>query len=129
MRPDPIKRIDTAFFWDACEQGKFVVQKCEPCNTLWHPPRPMCPKCHSVEKTHQKLSGKGVIMSWVRQVRPASYGFENSPFVILVELNEGLRVVSNLISDSVPVIGEIVEVDFEKTVGGKSVPIFKRVVD
>jgi uncharacterized OB-fold protein len=61
-------------------------------------------------------------------VRPASYGFENSPFVILVELDEGLRIVSNLISDSVPVIGDIVEVDFEKTVGGKSVPIFKRVV-
>jgi len=27
------------------------------------------------------------------------------------------------------VIGDTVEVDFEKTVGGKSVPIFKRVVD
>jgi uncharacterized OB-fold protein len=88
----------------------------------------MCPKCHSIEKTYQKLTGKGVVISWVRQVRPASYGFENSPFVILVELDEGLRIVSNLISDSVPVIGDIVEVDFEKTVGGKSVPIFKRVV-
>jgi uncharacterized OB-fold protein len=88
----------------------------------------MCPKCHSIEKTHQRLTGRGVVISWVKQVRPASYGFESSPFVILVELDEGLRIVSNLISVSVPVIGDIVEVDFEKTIGGKSVPIFKRVV-
>ena len=27
MRPDPILRIDTAFFWEACERGEFVAQK------------------------------------------------------------------------------------------------------
>lgn len=125
MRPDPIQRIDTAFFWDACARGEFVAQKCEPCNKLWHPPRPMCPDCHSVEKTTQALSGKATVLSWARQVRPASFGFEESPFVILVELEEGLRMVSNFDSDTPPDIGMAVEVGFAQTKSGKAVPIFK----
>jgi len=99
MRPDPIQRIDTAFFWEACERGEFVVQTCEPCKTLWHPPRPMCPDCHSVEKTTQTLSGKGTVLSW--------------------------RMVSNLEGAAPPVIGMAVTVDFAKTSGGKAVPVFK----
>lgn len=126
MRPDPIQRIDTAFFWDACERGEFVAQKCEPCNKLWHPPRPMCPDCHSLEKSTQKLSGKAKVLSWVRQVRPGSFGFQESPFVILVELEEGLRMVSNLDEVEAPMIGMDVEVAFAKTSGGKSVPVFKK---
>ena len=66
-------------------------------------------------------------MSWVRQVRPESYGFKKSPIVILVELEEGLRMVSNLVGDTPPDIGDKVEVDFEKTVGGNAVPVFKKV--
>jgi len=128
VRPDPIQRIDTAFFWDACERGEFVAQKCEPCNKLWHPPRPMCPDCHSLEKSTAKLSGKAKVLSWARQVRPASYGFEHSPVVILVELEEGLRMVSNLVGDEPPKIGDAVEVDFAQTTGSKAVPVFKKVV-
>ena len=127
MRPDPIQRIDTAFFWDACERGEFVAQKCEPCNKLWHPPRPMCPDCHSVEKAQQKLSGKAKLLTWARQVRPGSFGFPESPIVILVELEEGLRMLSNLEgmnADDIE-IGMDLMVDFAKTSGGKSVPVFR----
>lgn len=126
MRPDPVQRIDTSFFWEACERGEFVAQKCEPCDKLWHPPRPMCPDCHSLERSFAKLSGKGTILSWVRQVRPASYGFDKSPIVILVQLEEGLRIVSNIVGDTPPEIGDSVHVAFEKTAGGKAVPVFKK---
>jgi uncharacterized OB-fold protein len=126
MRPDPILRIDTAFFWDGCERGEFLAQKCAACHKLWHPPRPICPDCHSLEKSTQKLSGKGTVLSWVRQVRPASFGFKDSPFVILVELEEGLRMISNLNEESPPLIGMAVEVEFAKTSGGKAVPVFKK---
>jgi len=65
-------------------------------------------------------------MSWVRQVRPASFGFKESPFVILVELEEGLRFVSNYESEDAPEIGMAVQVDFAKTSSGKAVPVFKK---
>jgi len=126
MRPDPIERIDSAFFWAACERGEFVVQKCEPCNKLWHPPRAICPQCHSTDKTEEKLSGQGVVLSWARQVRPASFGFKESPWIILVELDEGVRFVSNLESETAPEYGMRVSVEFAETSGGKAVPVFKK---
>ena len=124
MRPDPIPRIDSKFFWDACKRGELVVQKCEPCNKLWHPPRAICPTCHSIEKTEQKLSGKGTVLSWCRQIRPASFLFAESPWVILVELDEGVRMLSNLEGDQAPEFGQRVMVDFAKTSGGHAVPVF-----
>lgn len=127
MRPDPIQRIDSAFFWEACERGELVAQKCEKCDVLWHPPRPMCPTCHTTDKATQKLSGRGKLLSWVRQVRPASFGFPESPVACLVELEEGIRLVSNLEgveTDDIK-IGMALEVDFAKTSGDKSVPIFR----
>ena len=127
MRPDPIQRIDSAFFWEACERGELVVQKCEPCNKLWHPPRTICPLCHSTEKTQAKLSGQGKVMSWARQVRPASFGFKESPWVVLVELDEGVRFVSNLESEAAPEFGMRVSVEFAETSGGKAVPVFRAV--
>ena len=125
MRPDPIQRIDSAFFWEACERGELVVQKCEPCNKLWHPPRAICPQCHATQKTEQKLSGLGIVLSWARQVRPASFGFKESPWIILVELDEGVRFVSNLESETAPEYGMRVSVEFAETSGGKAVPVFK----
>ena len=127
MRPDPIQRIDTAFFWEACERGQLVAQKCPTCDVLWHPPRPICPTCHSTEKTIEKLSGKGKLLSWVRQVKPGAFGFPVSPVSSLVELDEGVRLVSNLEGTEVNDIrvGMAVKVEFAETTGGKAVPVFR----
>ena len=133
MRPDPIIRIDTAFFWEACERGEFVAQKFnfkrqgEDCKTLWHPPRPMCPKCYSTEKEVQQLSGFGTVVSWCVAVRPQAFGFEESPIAALIELDEGIRFVSNVedVNEEDMDIGMRVKVAFADTSGGKKVPIFK----
>jgi hypothetical protein len=126
MRPDPIQRIDSAFFWEACERGELVVQKCQGCNSRFHPPRPICPNCHSTEKAPDKLSGRAKLLSWVRQVKPAAFGFPESPIAILVELDEGFRLVSNLEGVAVEdiKIGMALKVGFAKTSGGKAVPVF-----
>jgi uncharacterized OB-fold protein len=125
MRPDPIQRIDSAFFWKGCEEGKLLAQKFEGSDRLWHPPRPMCPITHTTKKTYVELSGKGTVISWAKQIRPASFGFADSPFVILVELEEGLRMLSNFESETPPEFGMAVEVDFAQTSGKKAVPIFR----
>jgi len=64
-------------------------------------------------------------MSWARQVRPASFGFKESPWVVLVELDEGVRFVSNLESEAAPEFGMRVSVEFAETSGGKVVPVFR----
>lgn len=126
QRPDPVQRIDTAFFWEACERGELVAQKCPACDALWHPPRPMCPTCHSTEKEIEKLSGKGKVLSWVKQVHPPAFFFPESPIAALVELEEGIRLVSNVVGIASEEMrnGLAVEVGFEKTQGGNAVPVF-----
>lgn len=131
MRPDPIQRIDSAFFWEACERGELVAQKFQGSDKLWHPPRPMCPVTHTTEKGEQKLSGRAKLLSWVRQVRVPAFGFKEAPIAILVELEEGLRMVSNLegVEPEDIEIGMDLMVDFAETSGGKAVPIFRAVKD
>lgn len=126
-RPDPVQRIDSAFFWDACKRGELVAQECGGCSKLWHPPRPMCPNCHSTEKRERKLSGKGKIMAWTIPVHPPAFGFAAPPVVALVELEEGLRMISNIEGGDPRSlkIGDKVTVAFAPTSGGHAVPVFK----
>ena len=62
-------------------------------------------------------------------VRPQAFGFEESPIAALIELDEGLRFVSNVedVNEEDMDIGIRVKVAFADTSGGKKVPIFKPV--
>ena len=54
---------DTAFFWEALREHKLLIQRCTSCSTLRHPPRPMCPKCNSLQWETLASSGRGVVYS------------------------------------------------------------------
>jgi len=125
-RPDPIMSLDGAFFWKAAEEGRFVAQKCCGCGALLHPPRSICPNCLCFEQAEQELSGRGTVMSWVMPIHPPARGFETPPIVVLIEVEEGLRFVSNVVGVAPEdmKIGMKVKVGFAKTQGGKAAPIF-----
>lgn len=36
-------------FWDACNEGRLVIQNCKACNWMQHPPEPKCDKCGSAD--------------------------------------------------------------------------------
>ena len=65
------------------------------------PPRPMCPKCRSIECHWAALSGKGTIWSWIVPHPPLLPAFaEFAPYpVATVSLAEDpvLRMVGNLV--------------------------------
>ncbi len=126
-RPAPILTPDNAFFWEACGRGELVAQRCGECAALAHPPRPMCPRCHSVRREVTRLSGRGVVYSWIVPRHPAPIGFAEAPIVALILLDEGLRLVSNVVGVPVAEIcnGLRVAVAFEPTAGGHSVPVFR----
>ncbi|MGH3390538.1 MAG: OB-fold domain-containing protein, partial [Actinomadura sp.] len=88
---------DTRFFWDGVERGELRIQKCGGCGALRHPPGPMCPSCHSVERDHIVASGRGEVHSYVVHHHPPVPG-RTPPYVVaLVELAEGVRIVGNVI--------------------------------
>ena len=64
---------------------------------LRHPPRPMCPECHSVDVEIVELSGDGTVYSYAILHHPQHPAFSYPVVAVLVDLDEGVRIVSNLI--------------------------------
>jgi len=126
-RPDPVYTPDAAFFWEGAARGELLGQRCADCKRLVHPPRPMCPSCHSVKREIVKLSGRGSVYSWIIPRHPPAVGFAEAPLVVLVELEEGIRLVSNLVEVSPAAVhaGLALEVLFAPTRGGRAVPVFR----
>jgi len=107
---------DNRFFWEGLVQGKLLIQRCASCGRLQHPPTPMCPGCHSFEMTAIESSGRGTIHSFVVAHHPPLPPFEYPHVIVLVELEEGTRLVSRLVGtapDDVR-IGMSVAVEIER---------------
>ncbi|ATO61968.1 Zn-ribbon domain-containing OB-fold protein [Mycobacterium avium] len=87
---------DTEFFWNGLRENKLLIQRCSGCGKLRHPPRPMCPHCRSLDWQAVESSGRGTVYSYVMPHEPKFPFFEYPYIVVLVELEEGVRLVSNL---------------------------------
>nr|WP_307874573.1 Zn-ribbon domain-containing OB-fold protein [Frankia nepalensis] len=127
MRPATVITDDSAVFWDAATKLELVAQRCGGCGVLRHPPRPMCPHCQSLDYEAVQLSGRGTLYSYALLHHPRHPAFDYPVVAALVDLDEGVRVVSNLV-DVEPGeirIGMPLEVTFEPTAGDGSVPVFR----
>jgi uncharacterized OB-fold protein len=125
-RPDPGITEDNEFFWEAAAAHRLVAQKCARCGVLRHPPRPMCPYCGELEIEVVELSGYGTVYSWAVLHHPQNPAFDYPIKAILVDLDEGIRMVSNIVGvepGSIR-IGMRVAVGFESTAAGNAVPVF-----
>jgi uncharacterized OB-fold protein len=126
-RPAPVVTDDNVAFWSAASEGRLVAQRCAECERYRHPPRPMCPACHSLAVDVVELSGRGVVYSYAILHHPQHPAFEYPVMIVLVDLDEGVRILSNLTdvqADDVR-IGMPVEVHFVRTADGMAVPQFR----
>lgn len=129
QRPKPEPTEFSQPFWDACERGELMVQRCTGCEALRHYPQPMCPECQSTGYDWAKLSGGGAIYSYTvahRAFHPA--WAEHVPYVLAtIELDEGVRMMCDLLDvepDTVA-IGQRVEAYFEELPGQGVMPRFR----
>ena len=117
---------DSAVFWDAAAEHRLVAQRCVGCGRLRHPPRPMCPHCHSLDVEVVELSGRGTLYSYAVLHHPQHPAFEYPVLAALVDLDEGIRLVSNLIAVEGHVeIGMRLRVTFVPTGEDGAVPVFR----
>ena len=123
----PIITTDAKFFWDASDQEQFLGQKCGDCGTFRFPPRPMCPHCFSVKRDEVPLSGRGKVVSYTIPRHPHPFGFKEAPLVAVIELEEGIRFVSNVVGIKPEDVkmDMAVEVCFEPTMNNHKVPVFR----
>lgn len=87
---------DTEFFWSGLREGELRIQRCVSCKTLRVPPRPMCGNCQTLDWDYVVSTGRGTVYSFVMPQYPP-LPFLQYPYVVaLIDLDEGVRIVSNL---------------------------------
>lgn len=136
-RPLPKISETTRPFWEGCKRHELLIQRCGDCGTYRFPPRPMCPKCNSMNSGWSKVSGKGEIFSFIvvpgfkLQAAPmGSWPEDGYPInVVIVELPDagGVHIVSNLVecrSEEIKV-GMPVKVVFEDVTEEITLPKFR----
>jgi uncharacterized OB-fold protein len=115
---------DDDFFWEGVDRGELLAQSCSQCGTLRHPPAPMCASCQHLKWEPRALSGRGTVFSWLVSKHPTKP--DAAPrTVALVDLEEGLRLVSNLVEGETVEIGDAVSLTFGETRGAR-IPMFTR---
>src|SRR4051812_30205088 len=97
FRLAPSMTADSQFFWDGVKEHRLLIQRCAACGRLRHPPRPMCPQCLSLESDTVESSARGTVFGAVVPPPPPMPGFDEPYTVALVDLDEGTRLVTNLI--------------------------------
>ena len=87
----------------------------------------MCPVCHSLEFEIIDLAGDGVVYTYAILHHPQNPAFEYPVLAALGDLDEGVRVLSNLVEvdPSDITVGMPVTVDFRPTRHDGAVPVFK----
>lgn len=120
---------DNASFWDGIDVGELRIQRCGGCDVLRHPPQPVCDRCGSSNQGHVLASGRGTVYSHVTHHYPPLPGVQLPHTVLLVELEEDVRLVSELApgEDAGRVsIGAEVQVAFEQPPGAtRTLPVFR----
>lgn len=113
-RSEPGVSDDNRFFWDGVKQGKLLIQHCKSCGELNHPPGPVCPHCQSFDLDAVQASGKGEVYSYVVMHYPEVPPFDHPNPIGLIELEEGTRLIAQLvgIKPQDVKIGQKVQVEF-----------------
>ena len=87
------------FFEDQLKKGIFQICYCNNCNnTIW-PPKEICHLCHN-NSEWKKSENRGKIIEFSKK---------DSVYFGLVEIDENIRVLGDISSESLPKIGQAVK--------------------
>ena len=113
--------------WDGCREGVLRVQRCADCGEHVFIPKPVCGKCLGANLDWVDSSGRGTLYSHSTVHRPQQPSFRVPYTVVVVELEEGWHMLSNLVGtppEDVE-IGTPLEVCFERRSDEITLPLFR----
>lgn len=131
QKPLPSPDEVSGTYWQGSRQGKLLLQKCRKCGTYQTFPRVLCYKCLSDDLGWVQSSGQGTVYSFSTIYRaPAPEFAGDVPYTVaLVELEEGIRMMSNIVGcapENIK-IGMGVQVVFDKVTDDVTLPKFRPV--
>jgi uncharacterized OB-fold protein len=127
LQPTPTP--ESAAYWEACNEGRLVIQRCGACGHHQFYPRLLCTRCMSGDLGWHEASGQGRVKSFTIIRRPVTEAYaDDVPYVVaLIELAEGPTMMSNVVDcdPETVAIGMAVGVDFERRTEELAVPVFR----
>lgn len=91
-------------YWEALADSRLLIPRCNACSTYFFTPRRWCPVCWSDDVEFTTSAGTGSIFA-ISELHTAFQGVsaEELPVpVVMVELDEGVRVAGRLAKDYMP---------------------------
>ncbi|MCX4907050.1 bifunctional MaoC family dehydratase N-terminal/OB-fold nucleic acid binding domain-containing protein [Streptomyces sp. NBC_00878] len=128
-RPRPVVNRDNAGFWEGVSRHRLLIQRCDGCRTLRFPWLPGCNACGCPEWDTVEAGGEGTVYSYVVMHHPPFPAFDPPYAVGLIELTEGVRMISNVVGvphDRVR-IGMPVRLEFQPVDEELELPVFRAV--
>ena len=126
-RPRPVVNRDNAGFWEGVERHRLLIQRCTDCETLRFPWLPGCNRCGGPDWDTVEASGEGTVYSYVVMHHPPFPAFSPPYAVALIELAEGVRMISDVVGvpyDKVR-IGMPVRLEFQLYDEELVLPVFR----
>lgn len=129
-KPVPVPDVDSLPFWQGCREHQLLIARCAACGVPRYPPSGMCTQCHSNQVEWLRASGRGKVYSWIVVNHPVPKDIYASdvPYVVaLVELEEGVRLATNIIGCDPHTIRPdmAVEVMFDDVAADLTLPKFR----
>ena len=97
--PRPNTYMDTQPFWQAAKNGKLVIQYCKDTGKPQFFPRPVSMANGRRNLEWREVSGKGTVYSYTNTFSAWPGHEDRVPYLVaLVELQEGVRILCNLMN-------------------------------
>lgn len=112
-------------YWAGATEGELRYRKCGACDAAIFYPRSICPACGAPDPDWAVSAGAGTVYacSTVHRAPPAFA--DKAPYtVLLVDLDEGFRMMGGLVGDGDVAIGDRVTVTFQDGPDGRPAPYF-----
>lgn len=130
-KPLPTPDPDSKPYWDGLREGRLLLQHCNTCGHVQFYQQAICRACMGTDIVRRAASGRGTVHSYSVVHRAPGPAFkQDTPYaVLLVELEEGPRMISSLIdADPMSVSFDMrVELVCQTTQGGVVLPRFRPV--
>ena len=130
QKPAPEITQHSEPFWQACKEDRLLIMGCKDCCKAFFYPRRCCPACWSEDVEWLESKGRGTLWT-LTQVAVSLWGNawdDTVPYTVgLVELDEGVRIVSRLVGGSDWKIGDRVRVIFQSGESDSVMPLFTAV--
>lgn len=126
-RLEPPASEAAAPFWQATRERRLVLPWCSACEQpIWYP-REVCPACLGTTIEWRDASGLGVIYACTVEHHSQTSALEAPYVVALIELDEGVRLMSNVVGgpSQEVVVGDRVGVTWEPLSDGRHLPLFE----